>query len=74
MLPSVEDTNKGRDGAMLPETVCEQYGKVPELYTVHGGFAAKHGDAANGTNSLLESPRTPANQENFPSQAANPNQ
>ena len=42
MIVSVEVTNNGSDGgqmAPMHETVCQQYGKVPEHYVVDGGFA-----------------------------------
>ena len=42
MIVSVDVTNNGSDGgqmAPMHETVCEQYGKVPENYVVDGGFA-----------------------------------
>jgi transposase/ribosomal protein L34 len=42
MIVSVDVTNNGSDGgqmAPMQETVCEQYGKVPDHYVVDGGFA-----------------------------------
>lgn len=43
MIVSVDVTNNGSDGgqmAPMHETVCEQYGKVPDHYVVDGGFAS----------------------------------
>lgn len=42
MIVSVDVTNNGSDGgqmAPMHNTVCEQYGKVPDHYLVDGGFA-----------------------------------
>ena len=42
MIVSVDVTNNGSDGgqmAPMHETVCQQYGKVPDHYVVDGGFA-----------------------------------
>jgi transposase len=42
MIVSVEVTNNGSDGGQMSpmhETVCEKYDKIPENYTVDGGFA-----------------------------------
>lgn len=42
MIVSVEVSNNGSDGgqmAPMQEDVCQRYGKIPENYTVDGGFA-----------------------------------
>jgi transposase len=42
MIVAVEVTNNGSDGgqmAPMHKNVCERYGKVPDNYTVDGGFA-----------------------------------
>jgi transposase/ribosomal protein L34 len=42
MIVSVELTNNGSDGGQMApvhQDLCERYGKVPQCYTVDGGFA-----------------------------------
>lgn len=42
MIVAVDVTNNGSDGgqlAPLHEHVCQRYGKVPDNYTVDGGFS-----------------------------------
>jgi transposase len=44
MIVSVDVSNNGSDGgqmAPMHEDVCQRYGKVPDHYTVDGGFATK---------------------------------
>lgn len=44
MIVSVEVSNNGSDGGQMAPMhagICERYGKVPDHYTVDGGFATK---------------------------------
>jgi transposase len=44
MIVSVDVSNNGSDGGQMApvhEDICERYGKVPDHYTVDGGFATK---------------------------------